>query len=207
MFNILVCFILILDIFILIDSRLRHTILYLMIFQYIVSYRVCIWLLIILSLHVASHQDAYCTCQITSCCIGAYYVISWNVLYGTILYTYYTSLKQDSLHHVILPKINYKIKRHTVLCTLKILHSIIMLVYILSCALGLREIQHCTTIICYMFCTVYVPYIPSCVLKYMGLYHTSSYYFALCYLILINRIISICVLTSYQSLMCHIIFC
>ena len=117
MFNILVCFILILDIFILIDSRLRHTILYLMIFHCIVSYRVCIWFLIILSLHIASHQDAYCTmpdhimlywsilCLIMECCYMVLYYIR-----------YYTSLKQDSLHHVILPKINYKIKRHTVLC-------------------------------------------------------------------------------------------
>ena len=39
--------------------------------------------------------------------------------------------------------------------TLKILHAIIMLVCILSCVLGLREIQHFTNIICCMFCTVY----------------------------------------------------
>ena len=61
MFNILVWFILILDMSILSNSRLRHTTSYLMKCHCIVSYRVRIWFLIILSLHIASHQDAYCT--------------------------------------------------------------------------------------------------------------------------------------------------
>ena len=82
-----------------------------------------------------------------------------------------------------------------------------MLVYILSCVLGLREIQHFTSIICCMFCIVYVPYILSCEVKYMGFYHTSSHYSALCYLILLNRIISISSLMSYQSTLCYIIIC
>ena len=144
-------------------------------------------------------------CQITSCCIGAYYVLSWNVLYGTILYTTLYHFKAGFVTSCYSAEKTYQIKRHTVLCHSKnnafdrhvSLHSVL-------CP---REIQHFANIICYMFCTVFVPYILSCVLKYMGFDHTSSYYSALCCLILLNRIISLCILMSYQSLLCYIIFC
>ena len=45
----------------------------------------------------------------------------------------------------------------------------------------------------------------SCVLKYMDLYHTSLYYSAVRYLILLNLTISISYPASCQPLLCHII--
>ena len=133
----------------------------------------------------------------------SYHGMCYMVLYYI---RYYACLMQDSLHHVILPKINYKIKRHAVLCHSKntacyhhvSLHSVL-------CPWVARN----TTF--YKYHMLYVlyclPYILSCVLKYMGFYHTWSYYSALCQLILLNRIIPICILLSYQSLLFYIILC
>ena len=61
MLNILVWLIMILDILILVDNRLRHTTLYLMVLDCILSYGACVWLSATSSLHITSHQDVYCT--------------------------------------------------------------------------------------------------------------------------------------------------
>ena len=61
MLIILVWLIMNLYILILVNNRLRHTTLYLMVLDCVVSYRACIWLSVILSLHITSHQNVYRT--------------------------------------------------------------------------------------------------------------------------------------------------
>ena len=88
MLNILVWLLMILDILILADNRLRHTTLYLMVYDCILSYRACTWLSITLSLHITSNQNVYCT-------MPAYLMLYWSITcsimgsaiwYFTILY-------------------------------------------------------------------------------------------------------------------------
>ena len=65
-------------------------------------------ILIILSLHIASYQVTYCT-------IPDHIILYWSISY-LIMNELYGNLKQDSLQHVVLPKIHWNIKPHTILC-------------------------------------------------------------------------------------------
>ena len=104
-------------------------------------------------------------------CVSFRYKLTKYIIDILYYIRYYSSLKQDSLHHVILPKIHYQINRHTVGCHSKntafyhhvSLHSVL-------CPWVAWNTTHY-----YMFCTVCVPYILSCALKNMGFYHTSRY--------------------------------
>ena len=131
-------------------------------FHWIVSSRVCIWLSIILFLHIASHQNAYCT-HARSNHVVLENIMSYHgirtICYMVLYYIrYYTSFKHGSLHHVTLPKIHYKVKRHTVLCHFKNTVFYHHVSHILSCVLGLHETQHVTNSVLYMNCIFFNAY-------------------------------------------------